>query len=656
MKITDHEIERTEGLLLPSGCHFNDERRGFLCCMESRDVVACPGSGKTTALLAKLLILSAGMPFADGRGICVLTHTNVAIDQIKRKAGVAAESLFHHPNFFGTIQEFANRFLAIPAYVARFGQRHIRMDEDLYEYRSRQHFFDHKLLWNGAIYGPIAERIKKLSTDEKISAQIKVFRDLAFRFDGTFVSYVSGGRTLLKGKRQPANNYSSIHEAKYGLLQEGYLRYQDAFPLALWYLRQNPTLSDAFANRFAYVFVDEAQDTNAEQFGMLDAAFSDRNHSVVQFLGDPNQAIYSFEVTKTADWSPAAEPIQFSDTIRYGSTIAAILAKVRIDEQISLLPNPDRPSLPPHLLTFCEGEEDLVLPAFARLLKDNGLDRQDDGAPPLFKAAGWVGKDNRADGKLCIPSYLPGYQRHTIRSRQHFNNLFSYVQPQPGNAAVNFRNAVLRGICRTLAVGGIHHPATDRPFTGATFPVWLHDANGASHHDLLTLLSKLCLQSERQDYRPDDIRKQIVAYLLKDWDELKSSAAFDEFVSDENVEVQEFGRSADNMFRDEEVTIEVGTVHSVKGETHKATLYLETNYKKKTDSQRLLRFLKGEYPKELVSKPEHIENLKVAHVAMSRPTHLLAFACRRQSISGHEGALTMNGWKIVACGKSLPEK
>jgi len=128
MKITDHEIRRAEKLLLPVDCSFNEERRDFLRCMESRDVVACPGSGKTTALLAKLLILSSRMPFPDGRGVCVLTHTNVAIDQIKQKAGTASQILFRHPNFFGTIQEFANKFLALPAYVERFGQRSIRMD------------------------------------------------------------------------------------------------------------------------------------------------------------------------------------------------------------------------------------------------------------------------------------------------------------------------------------------------------------------------------------------------------------------------------------------------------------------------------------------------------------------------------------------------
>lgn len=84
--------------------------------------------------------------------------------------------------------------------------------------------------------------------------------------------------------------------------------------------------------------------------------------------------------------------------------------------------------------------------------------------------------------------------------------------------------------------------------------------------------------------------------------------------------------------------------------THTATLYLESSYQKKTDSQRLLPFLMGEYPADLLGKPEHIENLKIAHVAMSRPTHLLAFACCRKTINGHEDDLTENGWRILTVG------
>lgn len=47
--------------------------------------------------------------------MCVLTHTNVAIDEIKAKVGPKAEMLFSYPNFFGTIQTFLHKYVAAAA-------------------------------------------------------------------------------------------------------------------------------------------------------------------------------------------------------------------------------------------------------------------------------------------------------------------------------------------------------------------------------------------------------------------------------------------------------------------------------------------------------------------------------------------------------------
>ena len=85
IEISDTDIEYAEKIFLPEGCSFDSERRTVIKCMESKDLQACPGSGKTTTLLAKLAILAQRMPFEDNKGICVLTHTNVAINEIKRK-------------------------------------------------------------------------------------------------------------------------------------------------------------------------------------------------------------------------------------------------------------------------------------------------------------------------------------------------------------------------------------------------------------------------------------------------------------------------------------------------------------------------------------------------------------------------------------------
>lgn len=53
------------------------DRQAFLKRTGTFDVSACPGSGKTTLVVAKLAILARKWGHATS-GICVLSHTNVA--------------------------------------------------------------------------------------------------------------------------------------------------------------------------------------------------------------------------------------------------------------------------------------------------------------------------------------------------------------------------------------------------------------------------------------------------------------------------------------------------------------------------------------------------------------------------------------------------
>ena len=111
--ISDDEIEATERLLLPNGAHFPEDARKVILCWHSSDVSACPGSGKTTVLLAKLKLLADRMPFDDNSGICVLSHTNVAVDEIRKRLSCYEDKLHSYPNFIGTIQSFIDKFVTI---------------------------------------------------------------------------------------------------------------------------------------------------------------------------------------------------------------------------------------------------------------------------------------------------------------------------------------------------------------------------------------------------------------------------------------------------------------------------------------------------------------------------------------------------------------
>ena len=131
--ITESDIEYAEKILLAEGQNFDDERRAFIKNLEVIDLQAVPGSGKTTALLAKLLILERKLPFTNNSGILVLSHTNVAIDEIKHKIKPYCPKLFSYPNFIGTIQSFVDEFLAIPYYTTICKKKPVRIDNEVYD-------------------------------------------------------------------------------------------------------------------------------------------------------------------------------------------------------------------------------------------------------------------------------------------------------------------------------------------------------------------------------------------------------------------------------------------------------------------------------------------------------------------------------------------
>ena len=66
------ELAEREGLILD-----DEGRKSVLESMKSIDIQACPGSGKTTLIAAKLILLAEKWPLQH-QGICVLSHTNVA--------------------------------------------------------------------------------------------------------------------------------------------------------------------------------------------------------------------------------------------------------------------------------------------------------------------------------------------------------------------------------------------------------------------------------------------------------------------------------------------------------------------------------------------------------------------------------------------------
>lgn len=90
--------------------------------------------------------------------------------------------------------------------------------------------------------------------------------------------------------------------------------------------------------------------------------------------------------------------------------------------------------------------------------------------------------------------------------------------------------------------------------------------------------------------------------------------------------------------------IVIDTVHGVKGETHDATLYLETEKSRSSDIRRILPYLGvGKKGSQAISEYSR----KCVYVGMSRPRKLLCLAVRAETYE--EGKKVFQIWKVIDC-------
>lgn len=274
--ITDEDIRYVEKLL---NVDFLDyQRQEAIKTLETKDIRACPGSGKTTLLVAKLAILARKWPHPH-QGICVLSHMNVARDQIVKKLPVSSsQRLLSYPHFVGTIQSFIDRFVAIPACLAMF---RCTPSIDNAMFRSAVQYEIHQVK-----YGALREWLKNQQNSDKI------IDELQFRVDGIIEADLS--KTPLKNEKRPS--YMQLLDLKKKVSEKGVFRFDDMFALAKWYMAEYPKIVDLVTKRFPIVFIDEMQDTSAMQEEVLSHLFGTK--SILQRFGDPNQAIFGNPLSK----------------------------------------------------------------------------------------------------------------------------------------------------------------------------------------------------------------------------------------------------------------------------------------------------------------------------------------------------------------------
>jgi len=651
LSITDDDIRWAAHLLgLPEnafcGTDGRDPRREVLKCMETIDVAACPGSGKTTLLAAKLAILAEKWPHRT-RGVCVLSHTNAARHEIESRLGntAAGQRLLAYPHFIGTIHAFVDEFLAIPWLRSR-GYPIMMIDTAICESRRWQRL-DRK--WRFAL----EQKRMDESSMRIVDASFKVAKK-------------NGGFPFA----DHTETYKNVQRACRDTTREGYHCYGDMFIWARDLMAHVPTVVTVLRDRFPLLFVDEAQDNSEEQAAILHDLFTAGNHPVMrQRLGDPNQAIFNFvgdEGATTDVFPDDAIKKDLPNSHRFGQNIADFADPLGIIPYKLVGQGPKRPLASrepeaPHTIFLFDNDcPQTVLDAYADLLIDTFSERE--LLEGSFIAVGQVHRppENARDEKPPhhVGNYWPHYDPELTKSDPKPRTFVQYVIAGLGEAE-KIREAypavekMAEGFLRLA--GMAKAPTPVRRCRHCHRHVMQHLKDNGSHATLACYKILICRFAIRRKPLTEanwmNRWRRVVREIAQTLSGTTLTTAAEDFLawwkeSDSAASTATNARSSDNIYRyprgAPSVQIGVGSIHSVKGETHTAVLVLDTFWQDKKgrhNLELLLPWLDGSESGPESAKKHQTARLKLHYVAMTRPTHLLCLAMKRSSLEGENGQL-----------------
>jgi superfamily I DNA/RNA helicase len=228
---------------------------------------ACPGSGKTLTVAHRLAQKISSWQLSYS-GVAALSFTNVAYEQISRELqnlgfGVAP----CYPHFLGTIDHFTNTYIFLP-----FGHLVMRCQE-----RPKIVGLHHNL-WDPNVK---SWQYQKKECYEECG--LVDFMDISYDINGNIVGVNS------------ACQFDKLHckNLKTRFNRFGFATQADANFWAMKVLEIYPSIARALGKRFSEIVIDEAQDTSDIQMRIVDLLVQ-QGLNEVMLVGDGDQAIYEW--------------------------------------------------------------------------------------------------------------------------------------------------------------------------------------------------------------------------------------------------------------------------------------------------------------------------------------------------------------------------
>lgn len=631
----------------------DEPRRNFLKSMDTVDVAACPGSGKTTLVVAKLAILARHWK-SRMQGICVLSHTNAAREEIEKRLGgtEVGQRLLRFPHYIDTIHGFTGRFLASPWLRSKGIALQAIDDEATHKARRRV-----------------------LTYREHLGAQAafeKKFKSLhSLRIRSADFDHPLGDEDI--GFAPHTTTYKSVVKSLTGAAKAGYFCFDEVFVLGHALLDQEAGVGAALRLRFPCVLIDEMQDTQPDQAGVLQRVFphDDPNVRVIR-VGDPNQEIFEKKTPLLAPFPDPGRQLEIASSFRFDQAIASIanpFAYVPITNGLIGLRAPRAlDGTPNTIIVFPDEDATRVLDEFGKLVLKH--------LPTKTRMAGVfaVGAVHRLENfkanqyPKALEHYWPSYRSDTTKTSfkprtfaegAHIARRYAMREPTAASAvellASSLANLGVLAFPNSLVqLRGRHHASIEEKLT--TKPEAF-----AQYRECIQQILFVPSEVTEEDWvKVISPKLLLLAAVLHDAEGLAADVQGHQYLVWEPAptatEAGESGGSLINTYRFQDgadgVDIRMSSIHSEKGKTHSATLILET-FRKTHFIQKLMPWLEGKATAAKRPQEAAKKDMMLMYVGMTRPTHMLCLAIRQSSLGeGAAGekrrvALKTAGWSIL---------
>ncbi|GAB2604534.1 UvrD-helicase domain-containing protein [Pseudactinotalea suaedae] len=256
---------------------FTDAQMSLIRTEMATYVEACPGAGKTQAIVQRFIDRPLRHP---RKGIGLISFTNAAIDEARERC-TSEPGLMEAPNFIGTIDSFINRYLVGPTFLARRGIAprfyeswsvvpHSQVKVDGVPFSASLDWFT---IRDGAAHlvpgrVPIERRkaAAGLAAESRASLEVEAMR--------IWNRFVDRGTLSSSAARVALRSY---------LADPG----------------RREQLGTLLSDRFVEVIIDEVQDCSVDDTLVLN--FLHEFGVTIIAVGDPDQSIYSFRSDAPAD-------------------------------------------------------------------------------------------------------------------------------------------------------------------------------------------------------------------------------------------------------------------------------------------------------------------------------------------------------------------